>query len=101
MLMGSDYSGKGWRSVEPKIAVEMARRGVEWSTIDVSGSVCSAMERGVALLSGTGVVWEEIVGEKQRVKWNTGAPACEPDTLAILVTANSWPCDWCEVLGQV
>jgi len=99
MLMGSDYSGRGWRTVEPKVAVEMARRGVDWSTIDVSGSVCSAMERGVALLSGAGVIWEDIVSEKQRAKWLLGRPLREPETVRSLATANGWPMDWCMVLG--
>ena len=101
MLMGSDYSGKGWRTVEPRLAVETARRGVDWSTIDVSGSVCSAMERGVAILSGAGVVWEDIVGEKQREKWSLGRPMREPDTIAVLANANGWPMDWCYILGGV
>jgi len=101
MLMGSDYSGKGWRSVEPKVAIEMARRGVQWSTIDVSGSVCSAMERGSALLMGVGVQWEEIIGERQRAKWLQGVPKREPETIATLAKAHGWPMDWIPLLGDV
>ena len=108
MLMGSDYSGKGWRCVDPRTAVETARRGVDWTTIDVSGSVCSAMEHGVALLSGNGVTWEQIVSEKQRAKWDLWSSSgsgsgsgsgSEPEVVAALATANSWPADWIVTLS--
>ena len=101
MLMGSDYSSKGWRSVEPRLAVEAARRGVDWSTIDVSGSVCSIMEHGIALLSGNGVTWEQIVSEKQRAKWDAWllTPASpEIDGVVALVSSNGWPGDWIPLL---
>ena len=99
MLMGSDYSGKGWRSMEPKAAIEMARSGVQWAEIDISGSVCSVMERGVALLLGSGIQWEDIIGERQRAKWLLGQPTREPDTIATLAKSHGWPVDWVPVLG--
>jgi len=100
MLMGSDYSGRSWKSVEPKDAVALAQKGVDWTSIDVSGSICLAMEQGVALLRGVGVRWEEIVSENQRAKWALGQPPCEPETLATFASANSWPADWVTVLGK-
>jgi hypothetical protein len=100
MLMGSDYSGRGWRSVEPAAAVALARRGVDWSAVDVSGSVCSAMERGVDMLMGSGVRWTDLLSEKQMAKWTGGAPPCEPENLAIAVATNGWPATWLSWLGS-
>jgi hypothetical protein len=88
MLMGSDYSGKDWISVDPKEAVARAKRGMV---------LPAEMEAGVALLTGAGIQWEEIVGEKQRAKWDMGRKACEPDMLATF--AEGWPAEWVSVLG--
>ena len=90
MLMGSDYSVKNWKPVEPKNAVEMAKKGVDWSALDPSGE----MVAGGMLLRGDGVEWEAVVNEKQRAKWLLGSPPCEPETINSLATANSWPMDW-------
>jgi hypothetical protein len=94
MLMGSDYSGRGWRSIEPAAAVALARKGVSWTTMDISGSVCLAMERGVDMLMGSGVRWTDLLGEKQLAKWLAGAPSCEPENLAVAAAANGWPAPW-------
>jgi hypothetical protein len=88
MLMGSDYSGKDWIPVDPKEAVARAKRGI----------ALPEMEAGVALLTGAGIQWEEIVGEKQRAKWDAGRKACEPDVLATF--AEGWPAEWVSVLGR-
>ena len=101
MLMGSDYSGRGWRSVEPSAAVNLARRGVVWNTMDVSGSVCLAMERGVDMLMGSGVRWTDLLSEKQLAKWTGGAPPCEPENLATLAAANGWPATWLSWLSCI
>ena len=87
MLMGSDYSGKDWTPVDPKEAVSRVKRGV---------GLPAGMEAGVALLTGAGIVWEEIVGEKQRTKWDLGRQPPEPDNLATFV---GWPADWVSVLA--
>jgi 5'-3' exonuclease len=86
MLMGSDYTAKGWRTLDPRSAVEAARRGA----IDISGS----MSEGAALLRGEGTSWTAIVGEKQRAKWDLGTPPKEPENLAFFITENRWPSDW-------
>lgn len=99
MLMGSDYSGKGWHSMPPAAAVDAARRGVDWGVVDVSGAVCDTMARGARLLRGEGIVWTALLGEKQLEKWAAGAPAREPDTLAALASAHGWPLDWVTVLS--
>jgi len=96
MLMGSDYSGS-WQFPNggPKEAVALAKKSFAWSAVNATSSV---MEQGVALLSGVGVQWEEIVSEKQRAKWDLGRPPCEPETLTAFATSNGWPVDWIRVL---
>jgi hypothetical protein len=98
MLMGSDYSG-AWQLSNggPKEAIALAKRGFTWEAVQADPSV---MEHGVALLSGKGVRWEEIVREKQRTKWDLGRPPCEPENLAAFATANGWPADWVYVLSS-
>ena len=94
MLMGSDYSGKGWKPMDPVQAVEKARAGVDWD------SYGEAMTTGVALLRGEGVEWEAIVSEKQRAKWDLGPPPCEPENVAAATTKHGWPTDWVSVLSH-
>ena len=94
VLMGSDYTGKAWRSIEPRMAVEAAARGVVWTAMDVSGAVCDALVTSAALLRGEGVTWEGLLSEKQRTKWNAGRPAVEPDTLKAMAEKGGWPVDW-------
>lgn len=99
MLMGSDYSGKGWQSVMPAAAVDAARRGVDWGAIDVSGAVCDTMDRGARLLRGEGVAWPALLGEKQLEKWAAGPPPREPDALASIGAAHGWPGEWIAALN--
>jgi len=100
MLMGSDYSGKGWRTVDPRTAVEMARKGVDWTMIDASGSMCSAMENGVAILTGSGVTWASILSEKQQEKWAAQQRTAEPANLTLFAEKYGWPTDWVLLLGS-
>jgi len=95
MLMGSDYSGKKWRSVEPRHAVEMARRGIEWSAMDSSGSLLT----GIDILTGAHATWEMIMSPKQREKWISGPPAKEPENMAAIAKTAGWPADWTLVLA--
>ena len=97
MLMGSDYSGKGWKGVEPQEAVETARRGVRWDTIDVSG----CMMTGVEILKGCGTSWDTILSPKQLAKWSAGNPTVELDNIKALAEMHHWPAEWISVLGQV
>ena len=96
MLMGSDYSCKGWQSMDPKDAVASAKKGVHWASVDPTG----VMEQGVALLTGAEARWEELVGDKQRAKWDLGAPSCEPDNIAAAAKIHGWPMDWIGVLSH-
>lgn len=98
-LMGSDYTGRAWKTMEPRIAVDVARRGVVWSEMDVNSDVCASLERGAALLRGEDVVWEDIISERQREKWAAGAPMREPDNLAIWGTKYRWPLEWVRILS--
>ena len=96
VLMGSDYSCKGWQPIEPKTAIAKAREGVDWAILDPTGT----MQKGCDLLSGRDIQWTDIVSEKQRAKWDLGAPSCEPETLAALALENRWPVSWGATLGQ-
>lgn len=93
MLMGSDYSGKDWVSVEPRVAVERARAGIDWAAVDPNGTLAV----GVRLLRGDGLVWEEIVAERQREKW-VAIPVREFDNLAATCVAQGWPAEWLRIL---
>jgi exonuclease-1 len=97
MMMGSDYSGEGWRGMDVPTALERARGGVTWT--DISGCDPVVMEAGVRMLRGDGVTWEAIVPDKQRVRWATGAPAKEPENLVAIATALGWPRDWINILS--
>jgi hypothetical protein len=83
MLMGTDYS-EG--TMEPREAIEAARSG---APVPASG---------VAILMGDGVSWDDIVSPKQQEKWNIGAPAAEPETVATFATAHKWPVPWLALL---
>lgn len=91
VLMGTDYSSKGSRPMEPKAAIVAAQKGVDWTVHDPVGR---------DQLLGTGIQWTEIVSEKQRAKWDLGAPSCEKETLASLVTLHRWPANWYTILGS-
>ncbi len=98
-LMGSDYSGKHWRSIAPQAAVEMAQRGVIWSHVDVSAGVCDTLMHGSKLLRGEGVSWDMIVSERQREKWAAGTPPREPENIAVFGIKYSWPLEWVRILS--
>ena len=87
MLMGSDYSARGWTSIEPNRAFEMVRRGLP---VDISGSIVA----GSHLLMGAHVGWDDLLSERQRSKWLAGIPAVEPDTLVALCRKHGWPPSW-------
>ena len=89
VLMGSDYSPKGWTGLLPAVAVDRARTGVEL------GDVCVGMERAASLLRGDGVRGlTDLLDEYQLAKWARGAPAREPEALERFFMENSWPAEW-------
>jgi flap endonuclease-1 len=94
-LMGSDYTGAAWSGMKPVDAVRAAAEGVVWA--DISGA--SLLVESARLLRGEGVLWEDIVSEKQRDKWVSGSPAKEPITLVTIATTQGWPLSWISVLG--
>lgn len=100
VLMGSDYTGRSWRSIEPRMAVDAARRGVVWTAMDVSGGVCDALSMAAAMLRGDGVVWDALLNERQRAKWTAGRPAVEVEALTSFHAKAGWPADWLLVLGR-
>ena len=95
MLMGSDYSCKGWQPMDPRVAIPAAHTGINWDEIDPTG----VMKQGRDLLMGTNITWNDIVSEKQRAKWSQGAPSVEPANLAALVATHKWPASWSTILG--
>jgi 5'-3' exonuclease len=98
VLMGTDYTPKGWRTIAPMPAVELARRGIDWGGLDASGGVCMALEENVDQLMGAGQTWEKLLADSQREKWTAGAPAREPENLTVLCESQGWPADWLRVL---
>lgn len=96
VLMGTDYSCKGWQPMDPRVAIPAARTGVNWDDIDPSG----VMKQGRDLLMGN-ITWDDIVSEKQRAKWALGAPPFEPDNLTALVATHKWPVSWAAILGSL
>jgi hypothetical protein len=101
VLMGSDYTGKAWRTIEPRVAVEAAGRGVVWSAMDVSSGVCDTLVTSAALLRGEGVTWDGLLSTKQRAKWDAGRSAVELETLKAMAEKSRWPADWIATLGSV
>jgi hypothetical protein len=66
--------------------------------MDISGSVCLTMERGVDMLMGSGVRWTDLLSEKQMAKWSAGAPPCELENLTVAAATNGWPATWSPLL---
>lgn len=98
VLMGTDYTPKGWRTMVPAAAVDIARRGVDWGGLDASGGICIALEANVDQLMGVGVSWDRLLADSQREKWAAGTPAREPENLAAICEAQGWPEDWRGIL---
>jgi 5'-3' exonuclease len=98
VLMGTDYTPKGWRTMVPAAAVEVARRGIDWGGLDASGGVCMALETNVDQLMGVGVSWERLLADSQREKLAAGSPPREADNLVAICEAQGWPASWRETL---
>jgi 5'-3' exonuclease len=93
-LMGSDYTGSAWVGMKPPDAIHAAAATLP---TDVSGA--SGLEEAARLLRGEGVVWEDIVSERQREKWSAGPPPKEPENLAALAGKLGWPREWISSLS--
>jgi flap endonuclease-1 len=87
VLMGTDYSPADMKTIEPRYAVEMIRRGEG-----------IRVERAVDILQGVDVHWEDLLSDTQQKKWIDGAPAVEPENLNIFCTTNGWPDEWFNIL---
>jgi hypothetical protein len=94
MLMGSDYSGKKWKPVDPPSAVDIARKTFTTFT-DISGS---PLYEGICRLHGVDVTWEQLLSESQQKKWTSGPSEKEPDALKDICSANKWPVSWLSTL---
>lgn len=94
VLMGTDYMRRDWKTVEPRFAVEDARRGTSFNDMGFAPEICSQLDRAASILQGEGVRWEDMLSESQQAKWAAGAPAKEPENLDVFCVANGWPTDW-------
>ena len=97
-LMGTDYMKEGWKTTEPRFAVEAVRKGTSWEHMGFTPELCSQLERVVSILKGEDVVWSHLLSESQQAKWSAGAPAKEPENLEIFCTTNGWPTEWYHIL---
>ena len=95
VLMGTDYMGRDWKTMEPRFAVEAVRRSDSW--MDVSGGY-ERMEKAVEILRGESVKWEDLLSESQHEKWRAGAPLREPENLEAICNDHGWPSDWFNIL---
>ena len=98
VLMGTDYMGRDWKTIEPRFAVEAVRRDASWNNMGFEPEICAQLERAANILQGEGVHWEDMLSESQHVKWTAGAPAKEPENLDVFCIANGWPTDWFYIL---
>lgn len=94
VLMGTDYMGHGWKTMEPRFAVEAVKRSDSW--VDISG--CEQLDKAVELLRGDYIKWNDLLSETQHEKWRTGAPPREPGNLEAICSENGWPSDWFNTL---
>ena len=94
VLMGTDYTGRGFKTVAPPAAVELARRGVCWAKME-SGEECAAAAQS---LRGDNVSWSSFLSGTQSVRWSAGAPPREPETIARMCQEQGWPPSWAIIL---
>lgn len=90
MLMGSDYTPREVRTLAPPAAISAVHRG------EMLPEACAA---GAALLRGDGVVWDDLLDERQREKWIGGPPPVELENLIRIAAARSWSADWVSTLS--
>jgi 5'-3' exonuclease len=91
VYMGCDYTVRGWRTVEPRVAFQLVRGD---QTVDIDETVASELDVVHNQLTGDVVVWEDVLVENQRQKWSAGAPPVEVDALTTLATTHEWPMTW-------
>lgn len=98
VMMGCDYTCTEWPTIKPATAVEIVRKGGRWG--HVSDVMRAELDKAVDLLLGSHAMWEDLVAEVQRTKWDAGAPAKEPEVLLRFVRENEWPLAWFYTLMQ-
>lgn len=95
VLMGSDYMGRDWKTIEPRFAIEAVKRLRTWS--DLSGSN-DRIEKAVEILRGDNITWDDLLSESQHEKWRAGIPSREPENLETICNAHGWPTEWYTIL---
>ena len=86
VLMGTDYTGRDFKTTKPPDAVTLAKAGVLWTD-----ETCHAATQA---LMGTGVTLESLLNEIQMTKWVAGAQPRESATLLKMTEENGWPAAW-------
>lgn len=99
VMMGSDYTDTSWKTIQPDLAIEIARLNQSWNTLGVNKDIISQMNRGAKALRGDEHTWDTIFSDSQQIKWMSGSPQPEPDTLKALCKENGWPSEWSDILA--
>ena len=85
VLMGTDYTGRDFKTTAPPEAISIARAGVEWKE--------EACLEAVRMLHGTGKI-ETLLSPAQFARFIAGPPPKEPDTVAKMAAEYGWPPSW-------
>ena len=99
VMMGSDYTDASWKTIPPKLAIEIARIRQSWDTLHDNPAIAAQLNKGTHALMGEDQTWDTIFSDSQQSKWMAGAPEPEPDTLRSLCEENGWSEEWVKVLS--
>lgn len=97
VMMGSDYTDASWKTIPPKLAIEVAR--TRQNILYNNPTIVAQLNRGARALMGGDQTWDTIFSDSQQSKWMAGAPEPEPDTLRSLCEENGWSDEWVQVLS--
>ena len=91
VLMGTDYAAKGVRTVEPRLAFDMAT---------CNHHVSDSIKGEIQMLTGDGADLTSLLPDSQRKKLADGAPMPEPENLIRMAATYGWPNDWYSTLAH-
>jgi len=100
VMMGSDYTDTTWKSIQPELAIQIARLRQSWNTVCFDKGIVAQLQHGARVLRGESQTWDTIFSESQQYKWMAGAPSPEPNTLSSLCQEHGWPEEWASVLSS-
>ena len=90
VLMGTDYTGRDFKTMKPADAVAAAKAGIVWPST-AEGDMCKV---AASSLHGTGKAVSDLLNETQIAKWIQGPPAREAATIYKMVEEYGWPDNW-------